>query len=153
MKRNIGIWVIACRFFLAGIFLFGGIPKLFDIDGFAQVIGAYGLLPDQLVYPFAVVLPLMEVVTAIGLIMGRPWSLVSTLLLYALFIFVLSYGILLGLDIDCGCFSTGEPEHKAFSGLRTALYRDIVFLIPLFFLFWVSKKGFLKTVKEMESKK
>ena len=51
------------------------------------------------------------------------------------FICVLSYGIWLGLDIDCGCFGSNEPESSAFSGLREALLRDLLLLLPLLFLY------------------
>jgi hypothetical protein len=53
-----------------------------------------------------------------------------------LFIGVLSYGLYAGLDIDCGCFGPEDPEHLAFSGLRTALLRDFLFCIPVLYSFW-----------------
>ncbi len=118
-------WI--CTIFLAGVYLYGGIPKLFNIDAFSEVVGAYGLLPDSLVDAVALVLPLIEVATAVGLLLNKQWSRISALLLLLLFISILSYGIYLGLDIDCGCFGPDDPEHIAFSGLRTALIRDLFF--------------------------
>ena len=58
---------------------------------------------------------------ALGLFFNRRWAKVWAAVLLILFIAVLGYGIWLGLDIDCGCFGPGDPEHDAFSGLRTAL--------------------------------
>lgn len=119
---------------LAGVYLYGGIPKLYDIGSFAEVVGAYGIVPDSLVFITAAVLPVLEVITGIGLLLNRKWAKISALLLLLLFISVLSYGIYLGLDIDCGCFGAEDPEHEAFSGLRSALIRDLVFLIPACYL-------------------
>lgn len=125
---------------LATVFLYGGIPKLFDISSFGKIIEAYGILPEILIYPTALILPITEVITGIGLLFEKRWSYISSAALLLLFIAILTYGIFMGLDIDCGCFSVGDPEHAAFSGLRTALIRDIFFLIPLLFLFWYQIK-------------
>lgn len=124
----------ACAFFLAGVYLYGGIPKLLNINAFADVVAAYGLVPDFLVGSVAVLLPSIEVVTAFGLLFKKKWARLSAVLLLLLFIVILSYGISLGLDIDCGCFGPEDPEHEAFSGLRTALVRDLFFLIPASYL-------------------
>lgn len=132
---------------LAFVFLYGGIPKLFDISSFAKIIEAYGILPDILVYLTALILPIIEVITGIGLLFEKRLSYVSSAALLLLFIAILTYGIFMGLDIDCGCFSVGDPEHAAFSGLRTALIRDIFFLVPLLFLFWYQIK-FRKNVTQ-----
>ncbi|SHO47380.1 MauE/DoxX family redox-associated membrane protein [Desulfopila aestuarii] len=126
------------RWLLAGIFLYACLPKLLDPALFANVIAAYGLLPTFLLLPVAIVLPLVELLAALLLLMNRKAGLWLTAVLLGIFIAVLSYGIHLGLDIDCGCFSAEDPEHTAFSGLRTALIRDLLLLIPLTYGFWHS---------------
>lgn len=128
------------RWGLAGVFLWAGIPKLFTPNAFAQVIGAYGLLPDPLILPAAIFLPVVEVAIAVGLLAKRRWCLLAAAVLLALFIAVLCYGIFLGLDIDCGCFGPEDPEHQAFAGLRLALGRDILLAIPLSFSLWYNQK-------------
>jgi len=132
MLRVVAKW--GCALFLAGVYLYGGIPKLFNINAFSEVVSAYGIVPDSMVVFTAVILPSVEVVTAVGLLLNKKWAQISALLLLLLFISILSYGIYLGLDIDCGCFGPEDPEHLAFSGLRTAVIRDLVFLIPACFL-------------------
>lgn len=121
-------------FFLAGVYLYGGIPKLLDTKSFADIIAAYGIVPDSFVFATALILPVIEVITAVGLLLKKYWASVSALLLLLMFISILSYGIYLGLDIDCGCFGPEDPEHVAFSGLRSALIRDLFFLIPACYL-------------------
>ena len=123
------------RWLLAAVMIFAAVPKLADPAAFAEVVGAYGLLPDILVVPAAIFLPALELVGAFLLIRGRVSGLWITALLMLLFIAVLSYGIWLGLDIDCGCFGPEDSESKAFSTLRTALIRDLLLCIPLLYCF------------------
>lgn len=119
------------RWLLAGVMLAAGVPKLFSPVSFAEVIEAYGLIPDFLVLAAAITLPIAELIAAFLLIMGKKSGLWLTALLMILFIAVLTYGIWLGLDIDCGCFGPEAPEHEAFSGLRTAWIRDVLLCFPL----------------------
>lgn len=121
------------RWFLAGVMIFAAAPKLANPATFAEVIGAYGLLPDFLLLPAAIVLPVSEFIAAFLLIRGRRSGLWISAILMLLFITVLSYGIWLGLDIDCGCFGPGDIESTAFHGLRTALIRDLLLCIPIMY--------------------
>lgn len=119
------------RIVLAVVFLYGGIPKLFSIQDFAVVISAYGLVPDLLVLAVAVFLPIFEIITAVGLLLNHRWALVAAASLLVLFISVLSYGLHLGLDIDCGCFGTEDPEYDSISNLAEARLRDLVMLLAV----------------------
>ena len=123
------------RWFLAGVMIFAAIPKLFDPISFAAVVGAYGLLPDFLLVPAAVLLPLCELLAAFLLIRERRSGLWISAILMSLFIAVLSYGIWLGLDIDCGCFGPGDIESTTFSNLKSTLVRDLLLCIPLLYCF------------------
>ena len=124
-----------CRWLIAGVMIFAAVPKLSDPVSFAEVVGAYGLLPDFFVFPAALLLPLIELAAAFLLIKGRSSGLWIAAILMLLFIAVLSYGIWLGLDIDCGCFGPGDAAGSAFSNLRTALVRDLLLCIPILFCF------------------
>lgn len=136
-KGVILVWVDRlCRWGVGLFFLVAAVPKLFDIDGFAAVIGAYGFLPKFLLVPMAVVLPLTEIVLAVGLLRNRLHGKIGIALLLLFFIAVLSYAITLGLDIDCGCFGPDDPESRAFHGLKSALVRDIAMLLPVAYSFW-----------------
>ncbi|MBT8361265.1 MAG: hypothetical protein KJO32_09935 [Deltaproteobacteria bacterium] len=123
------------RWFLAGVMIFAAVPKLSDPSAFAETVGAYGLLPDFLLSPTAVMLPCLELITAFLLIKGRSSGLWISATLMLLFIAVLSYGIWLGLDIDCGCFGPEDIESKTLSRLRAALVRDLLLCIPIIYCF------------------
>ena len=124
------------RWLIAAVFLFAAVPKLLDVKAFAEIVNAYAVLPGYLVLPAAIAIPIVEVVLAAGLILGRWQSTLGSLLLLGFFIFLLGYSIHVGLDIDCGCFGPEDPEYSAFHGLRSALWRDLAMLVPLFYSLW-----------------
>jgi uncharacterized membrane protein YphA (DoxX/SURF4 family) len=117
------------------VFIYSGATKLIAPQPFAVLIGAYGLVPDLLLLPVALVLPLLEVVAGLGLLVGIRGSLEIIAGLLLLFMAVVGYGLWMGLDVDCGCFGPGDPEAEAFHGLRPALYRDMAMLAAVAFLY------------------
>ena len=124
------------RIFIGGVFLWSGFGKLLDPKSFAVIIEAYGLIPGSWVMPVAVLLPALEVVAALGLLMDIEGSLTMISVLLVLFMTIVSYGIWMGLDVDCGCFGPEDLEGKAYHGLRPALYRDIVMMVAVIFLYY-----------------
>ena len=85
--------------------------------------------------PVAIGLPLLEVIAGIGLLFDIKRSLALITGLLVLFMVVLGYGIWLGLDVDCGCFGPDDPEADAFHGLRLSLFRDLVMMAGVFFIY------------------
>lgn len=142
-KRKRLLWLDRlCRWGISLFFLVAAVPKLFNVREFAAVIDAYGILPDPLLLPIAVVLPVIEIVLAVGLWQNRFAGKIGIAILLLIFITILSYAIWLGLDIDCGCFGPEDPESQAFHGLKTALIRDIAILLPLAYSFWCHRYCF-----------
>jgi len=125
-----GLYHIA-RWGVAGLFIFAGLTKLAEPSRFAGIIAAYGLIPDLLVPPVAIGLPVVEALAGICLLGNRKGSLATITFLLVLFMAVLGYGLWLGLDVDCGCFGPEDPEAQAFQGLRPALYRNMMILVVL----------------------
>jgi uncharacterized membrane protein YphA (DoxX/SURF4 family) len=114
------------RLALAGLFIYGGVTKLFDPKAFAATISAYDLVPEAFLPVVAIGLPLIETIAGLALVFDRPWGLHLITLLLALFVFVLGYGILDDLNVDCGCFGVEDLDKQA--GLREAFYRDLVLI-------------------------
>jgi hypothetical protein len=122
---------------LATLFIWAGGTKLVDPQAFGVIIRDFGIVPEMSIMPIAIILPVLEVVAAIGLIFDIRGSLAVITILLALFIIILGYGIWLGLDIECGCFGPEDPESRAYNGLRSSLYRDLAMMAAIFFLyFW-----------------
>jgi uncharacterized membrane protein YphA (DoxX/SURF4 family) len=127
------------RFILGFVFLYAGIAKLSDPKAFARVISHYDLVPEGLLAPVAIGLPVLEVLAGIGLFFAVRGSLSVIFGLLVMFVFVLWYGILKNLDIDCGCFS--PQELKSQTSLWHAFYRDIAMIAAAGYLFiadWIS---------------
>lgn len=127
------------RFILGSVFLYAGVAKLLDPKAFARVISQYDLVPENLLAPVAIGLPVLEVLAGIGLFFAVRGSLSVIFGLLLMFVFVLWYGILKNLDIDCGCFSPQELKSQA--SLRHAFYRDIAMIAATGYLFiadWIS---------------
>ena len=94
-----------------------------------------GCVPEDLLMPVAVILPPWRSLAGVGLLFDIRGSLAVIAGLLLLFVAILGYGIRMGLDVDCGCFGPEEPEAEAFHGLRLALYRDMVMLTAVIFLY------------------
>jgi hypothetical protein len=114
------------RLALAGVFLWAGAIKLADPAAFAGIIRGYALAPEFLVPWLALGLPALEVLAALGLAANVRGSLAAVAGMLLLFLFVLWYGILADLHIDCGCF--GPEDLAEQDGLRAAFYRDWLLL-------------------------
>ena len=111
--------------------------KLMAPKEFAVIIDAYGLMPEAWILPLAIILPLLEMIFGLGLLLDIKGSLAGITGLLMLFMAILSYGLWLGLDVDCGCFGPQDPESEAFHSLRPALYRDFVMIAGVIYLyFW-----------------
>ncbi len=123
------------RWILGGIFIYAGSLKLLAPETLAVLIEAYGLVPESLLVPVSIALPALEVAAGMGLIFDIKGSLSMIAGLLALFIAILGYGIWMGLDVDCGCFGPDDPEAAAFHGLRLSLYRDLIMMAGIAFIY------------------
>jgi uncharacterized membrane protein YphA (DoxX/SURF4 family) len=124
-------WLV--KLALGAVFIWSGSVKIVSPGEFADVISRYGLAPEALVPFLAIVLPVVELLAGAALVLEVRGSLAVTAGLLGMFIFVLYFGILKGLDIDCGCFSVEETaEHGA---LERALLRDLVMVLGVAYLY------------------
>jgi hypothetical protein len=124
-----------CRWTLGGIYIYAGGTKLLEPEIFAVLIDAYGIVPEGLLMPVAIGLPFLEVIAGFGLLFDIRGSLALITVLLVLFMMVLGYGIWMGLDVDCGCFGPEDPEAEAFHGLRLSLFRDLVMMAGVIFIY------------------
>lgn len=119
-------------------------PEIFTV-----LIEAYGIVPQGLLIPAAIGLPLLEVIAGFGLLFDIRGSLALITGLLVIFMVVLGYGIWMGLDVDCGCFGPEDPETKAFHGLRLSLFRDLVMMAGVFFIYGVRRYRSIRPVGAM----
>lgn len=137
------IWRIltwACRLFLGGIFIYAGIAKVGNPLQFAAAVEGYQLISTDLVIRVVKILPWLEIILGAVLLLGfkirYTAGLAGTIMVFFIGVMLLTY--LRGLEVDCGCFGTGEKI-----SLFT-LVREALFLLPALFLVirpWL-EKGF-----------
>jgi uncharacterized membrane protein YphA (DoxX/SURF4 family) len=135
------------RLSLCGIFIYAGSIKLLEPKTFAILIEAYGIVPESLLMPVAIILPVLEVAAGIGLLFDIKGSLSVIAGLLVLFIVILGYGIWMGIDVDCGCFGPEDPESDAFHGLKASLCRDLIMLSGIVFMYVWRRYRSIKPVK------
>jgi uncharacterized membrane protein YphA (DoxX/SURF4 family) len=129
------------RLGLSLVFIWAGTVKLMDPRAFARTISGYGLLPEFLLVPAAIGIPVLELVSGLGLAFDVRGSLKVIGGLLLLFLGVLGFGIIRELDVDCGCFSAEELRSR--DSLRIAFYRDLVLMGVVSYLFcrrWVQAR-------------
>lgn len=148
-----------CRWTLGGILIYAGGTKMLEPEIFAVLIDAYGIVPEGLLMPVAIGLPFLEVIAGFGLLFDIRGSLALITGLLVLFMMVLGYGIWMGLDVDCGCFGPEDPEAEAFHGLRLSLFRDLVMMAGVIFIYgWrryraIRPAGVMAIVTQLFSKR
>jgi len=100
------------RWLLAGIYLYAGGTKIFNLVLFKATILAYFSLPGTLAFLIALVFPWVEILAGLSLLTGWKSRYAGTFLfLLSLFFFgqmILNYSNI--LPYGCGCFGFGGAE-------------------------------------------
>ena len=141
MKKGISrssVFALLARLILAGIFFYAGFSKLETPRELAASIVEYRILPDSLVWPLAVGLPIFECNLAIMLVLGlrlRVAALGITILC-AMFTVAVAQSWARGLEINCSCF--GEAS---LTPIYLIFLRDIALLALSLFLLRYSWKS------------
>ena len=104
--------ILAISLILAGVFIYAGSDKLRDPLSFADSVAAFGMLPSILITPFALGLPMFEVLCGALVVVPRTRRLgaLALALVTAMFLIALVSALARGLTLDCGCFGTGAPS-------------------------------------------
>lgn len=127
-------WFLA-RLAMAGIFIYASLDKIAQPAAFAKDVYNYQILPDALINLTALVLPWLELFLGLCLLAGiwLPGAVLAVNGLLVVFLAALLFNTTRGLDINCGCFSTGAEA----AAMSTTYYliRDIAFLVIGAFLF------------------
>lgn len=136
--RTHSLLSLCARLILGGIFIYASIDKVLHPDAFAKAVYNYQILPHDFINATAIVLPWLELVLGIFLVFGlfREGSVGLVTLLLLVFLGAMAFNLARGLDIDCGCFSSGSGS----SGVHMGWYflRDSLFLVPALYLFYIT---------------
>lgn len=120
-------FIFSLRFTVGALFVYAGATKVANPQAFADSIATFQLMPTPLINLLALGLPPFEVALGVMLITGwqvRPATF-SVLVLSMVFAVALGQALIRGLEVDCGCFGSGEP-----SVLKTwaSLGRDLLLM-------------------------
>ena len=101
-------WVaIACRLFIAIIFILSGIGKMIELENSVISVYNFHLLPDWAIEPLGYSLPFIELLCGLGILFGVLTRLSAagiSIMSIAFFIGKLIVIFVQGRSIDCGCF-------------------------------------------------
>jgi len=122
-------WILlVLRIGLGTVFIYAGALKWSDPWKFAEAVAAYKILPESLVNVVALVLPMLEM--GAGLLMfTEKWAKIAALIIVLMclvFFTALVWAIVHHLQVDCGCFGSGE---STVLGTWLPLGRDLVLLV------------------------
>jgi uncharacterized membrane protein YphA (DoxX/SURF4 family) len=138
-KNNIVRYLtLALQVALAGVFLYSAYAKITDLYTFGEILRSYGIVPDALIKPLAVGVPLLELLFGIGLIIpqtARVSAVVIGLLsMFFMIALVANWGKV--LPYGCGCF--GPSEAKPVGWLDVG--KDVLFLAMAIGIFVLRRK-------------
>ena len=122
------------RAVVGGLFILAGALKLADTAAFAMAIDNYGLVSWSTAKLLSRVLPVVEILSGLGVLLDVKGALGLIVAQLLLFVGVVGYAVHLGLDVDCGCFGpTSMTEGNG--DLKQTLYRDGLFLLGCVLLY------------------
>jgi uncharacterized membrane protein YphA (DoxX/SURF4 family) len=119
--------ILIFRLVLAGTFLLSSFGKLVDINRYSIApIVDFEILPVSLAHVFGMILPFIELLCALGLLLGvlTRLSSVGIALMSVSFFTVKAILLWNGSDVACGCFGA----------VVTTLISDTIYLDPPIFL-------------------
>jgi putative oxidoreductase len=135
LPRSARGWLyLLLRVGLGSAFIYAGAVKIADPLQFADNIASFQLLPNAAVNPFALSLPVFEIITGLMLVLGffRRGAALGITILCMVFTIAVAAALARGLTIDCGCFGTSEPSRAK---MWFDLGRDIVLLLAAVILY------------------
>ena len=128
-----GMFLPGIRLILGITFFWAGLDKIFHTEMFAQAVYNYRILPDAVINITAISLPWIELLVGLCLLSGI-WAEGASLLsatLLAVFLGAILFNAARGLNVDCGCFITGEGVASKNPGLWPVVRDALLLLMAL----------------------
>jgi uncharacterized membrane protein YphA (DoxX/SURF4 family) len=122
------VW--AARLGVAVAFLAAAVPKILDPAGFARAIANYQVFPYWSWNLLAGIVPMMELIGALGLLLGWKRRAAAVLLssLTVAFLALILVTIESGLNVACGCFGASDEPNPVGWPL---FWRDVLLLVGI----------------------
>jgi uncharacterized membrane protein YphA (DoxX/SURF4 family) len=126
--------VLIARILVGGVFAIAGGLKIGHADQFAAQIAAFGIVPQAVIAPMALLLPFLEVLLGIYLIVGLYTRLVAGIAIVQLLIFsaAIASAVLQGHSLSCGCFGPNDTSVTSWPEVG----RDMALALVAAFVAW-----------------
>ncbi|WP_433828675.1 MauE/DoxX family redox-associated membrane protein [Actinoplanes sp. CA-015351] len=145
MQRTWPLISTAARLALAAVWLIAGGLKVGDLAASARAVHAYDLMSYDTAKIVGAVQPFLEIALGLLLLIGLATRLTAGISVALLVVFIA--GIISawtrGLQIDCGCFSSGgELAAGKNAAYWLDILRDIGFIVLAGILLWKPRTRF-----------
>lgn len=99
---------------VGGAFVYAGWVGFSDPLQLADSVASFRILPTMLVIPFALSLPMFEIIAGLLTIAGPPRrsAALGLAIMTAIFCVAIASALARGLVIDCGCFGASIPSRE-----------------------------------------
>ena len=124
---------LLARLGIAAVFLWAAIPKLIDPGTFAADVQNYRAVPDAWASPIALLVPVFELVLALGLVLPsyqRGAALLATCLLL-IFSVAMAQARMRGIDLSCGCFGAAFEAKVSWLTVARSALLSVLAALPL----------------------
>jgi uncharacterized membrane protein YphA (DoxX/SURF4 family) len=132
------VMVMALAWVFGVIFIYSGCLKVQDPSQFLVSVRSFHLLPDPFAAWLALALPWLEIFAGLAVLTG--WLRRGGLLLLNASLVIFAIALISAwvrkLDIECGCFGTGQGA----TNIGHALLRDALLLLAGAWLWWMNRK-------------
>ena len=141
------LFLFILRIVIGAVFLYAGILKMLHPLEFADSIATFDLLPSELINLVALALPPFEILLGGLLLPGgyRRQVAFSLWVLTVLFALFLIQAIVRGLEVDCGCFGSGEASAGS---AWVSLARDFALMLGTGWLWWCGQEEVSRKARE-----
>lgn len=133
--RPVFLWL--ARLSVAGLFLAACIAKIRHPELFALAVHRYRILPGEWVNAVAIVLPWIELTTALSLLFAPARLRAAGALIIsgmlAVFTIAIALNLVRGIEASCGCFST-RADAAVSDGWNLVRNGSLIWLSVLLFL-------------------
>jgi putative oxidoreductase len=133
-------WIrLALAIAIGGAFIYAGWVGISDPLELADNVASFKILPNFAVVPFALSMPIFEIMTGLLMIVGlirRPAALGLTIMT-AIFCVAIASALARGLVIDCGCFGSSIPSRER---MWIDLGRDTLLLAGTIIIYLLSAR-------------
>lgn len=131
MRKNIfsnHTLLFVLRLVIGTLFVIASIGKITDPDHFKIIVSEYGMLPNNLVPVFAVILPWIELVVGLMFMLNQYSKSTALIIISMLMVFIVAVVINMsrGVSSDCGCFDLLGFSEKTGS---VVIIRDLLMII------------------------